>query len=61
MLDHRQRRRLRWPREVIGAARVRQLEERIRELRVPIGPKTLEVEILKGRSPPRGAKDSCAL
>ena len=33
--------------EVIGAARVRQLEERIRELERLLGRKTLEVEILK--------------
>ena len=33
---------------VIGAARVRQLEERIRELERLLGRKTLEVEILKG-------------
>jgi transposase len=32
---------------VIGAARVRQLEERIRELERLLGRKTLEVEILK--------------
>ncbi len=32
---------------VIGAARVRQLEERIRELERQLGRKTLEVEILK--------------
>src|SRR5919106_2116970 len=33
--------------EVIAAARVRQLEERIRELERLLGRKTLEVEILK--------------
>ena len=33
--------------EVIGVARVRQLEERIRELERLLGRKTLEVEILK--------------
>jgi transposase len=32
---------------VVGAARVRQLEERIRELERLLGRKTLEVEILK--------------
>jgi transposase len=32
---------------VIGAARVRQLEERIRDLERLLGRKTLEVEILK--------------
>ena len=34
--------------EVIGAAKVRQLEERLRELERLLGRKTLEVEILKG-------------
>jgi len=60
--------------EVIGAARVRQLEGRIRELERLLGRKTLEVEILKARrfapttevgagsqarSPPRGQKNRC--
>ena len=33
--------------EVIGAAKIRQLEERVRELERLLGRKTLEVEILK--------------
>jgi transposase len=42
--------------EVIGAAKVRQLEERIRELERLLGRKTLEVEILKEGASRRAGK-----
>ena len=48
--------------EVIGATRVRQLEERIRELERLLGRKTLEVEILKeALSAARAKKTAVAL
>jgi transposase-like protein len=47
--------------EVIGAARVRQLEERIRELERLLGGKTLEVEILKEALAAAPAKNAVAL
>jgi transposase len=45
--------------ELIGAARVRQLEERIRELERRLGRKTLEVEILKEALSAARAKSRC--
>jgi transposase len=45
--------------EVIGAARVRRLEERIRELERLLGRKTLEVEMLKKALAAARAKNRC--
>ena len=45
--------------EVTGAARVRQLEERIRDLERLLGRKTLEVEILKEALAAARAKNRC--
>ncbi|MGH2803321.1 MAG: IS3 family transposase [Thermoleophilaceae bacterium] len=48
--------------EVVGAARMRQLEERIRELERLLGRKTMEVEILKeALAAARGKKTAVAL
>jgi transposase len=47
--------------EVIGASRVRQFEERIRELERLLGRKTLEVEILKEALAAAGKKTAVAL
>jgi transposase len=47
--------------DVIGAARLRQLEERIRELERLLGRKTLEVEILKEALAAARAKTAVAL